>query len=68
MKIHVRWVSVLNFWLQLIVRELEVRKDMFAQRAIQIMVCIVFLGLISIFLYVGHVQISCGLLPTHFFL
>ena len=25
------------------------------------------LGLISIFLYVGRVQISCGLLPTLFF-
>ena len=25
------------------------------------------LGLISIYLYVGRIQISCGLLPTRFF-
>ena len=34
--------------------------------AISFYVYIVPLGLISIFLYVGCVQISCGLLPTRF--
>ena len=34
--------------------------------AISFYVYIVPLGLISIFLYVGRVQISCGLLPTRF--
>ena len=34
--------------------------------AISLSVYIVALGLISIFLYVGCVQISCGLLPTRF--
>ena len=34
--------------------------------AILFNVYIVPLGLISIFLYVGRVQISCGLLPTRF--
>ena len=34
--------------------------------AILFYVYIVPLGLISIFLYVGRVQISCGLLPTRF--
>ena len=34
--------------------------------AISFYVNIVALGLISIFLYVGRVQISCGLLPTRF--
>ena len=36
------------------------------QGAISFYVYIVPLGLISIFLYVGRVQISCGLLPTSF--
>ena len=34
--------------------------------AVSFYVYIVPLGLVSIFLYVGRVQISCGLLPTHF--
>ena len=34
--------------------------------AISFYVYIVPLGLISVFLYVGRVQISCGLLPTRF--
>ena len=34
--------------------------------AISFYVYIVHLGLISILLYVGRVQISCGLLPTRF--
>ena len=34
--------------------------------AISFYVYIVALGLISIFLYVGRVQISCGLLPPRF--
>ena len=38
------------------------------QAAGDIKVYSVPLGLISVFLYVGRVQISCGLLPTRFFL
>ena len=34
--------------------------------AISFYVYVVSLGLISIFLYVGHVQISCGLMSTSF--
>ena len=36
------------------------------REAISFYIYIVSLGLISIFLYVGRVQISCGRLPTRF--
>ena len=53
----------------LTVRALEVQNYMFTyhiERQFHFMFMLYYLGLISIFLYVRCVQISCGPLPTHF--